>query len=48
MVDGKLDVVAGRHWYPAPDFVPRPIRMIDDWNGYTHSIGDFFSRQRRW
>lgn len=39
--DGKLDVVAGRHWYPAPDFVPRPIRMIDDWNGYTHSNGDF-------
>jgi len=22
--DGKLDVVAGRNWYAAPEFVPRP------------------------
>lgn len=26
--DGLLDVVAGRLWYPAPDFVPRPLRSI--------------------
>lgn len=26
--DGKLDVIAGTHWYAAPDFVPRPIRDI--------------------
>lgn len=39
--DGKLDVVAGRNWYPAPDFAPRPIRQIADWNGYVESNGDF-------
>ena len=26
--DGLLDVVAGRLWYAAPDFVPRPVRAI--------------------
>ena len=26
--DGKLDVIAGEHWYAAPDFVPRPLRAI--------------------
>lgn len=26
--DGKLDVIAGTHWYAAPDFVPHPIRDI--------------------
>ncbi len=26
--DGKPDVVAGTHWFAAPDFVPRPIRDI--------------------
>jgi hypothetical protein len=39
--DGKLDVVAGRNWYPAPDFKPRPLRVIEDWNGYVQSNGDF-------
>ena len=39
--DGKLDVVAGRSWYRAPDFVPLPLRLIEDWNGYVHSNGDF-------
>ncbi len=39
--DGKLDLVAGRNWYAAPDFVPRPLRNIDDWNGYVESNGDF-------
>lgn len=26
--DGKLDIVAGTHWYAAPDFVPRTLRDI--------------------
>ena len=39
--DGKLDVVAGRNWYAAPQFTPRPVRDIKDWNGYVESNGDF-------
>ena len=39
--DGKLDVVAGRNWYAAPDFLPRPVRTIEDWNGYVESNGDY-------
>jgi hypothetical protein len=39
--DGRLDVVAGRHWYRSPDWVPRPVRTIEDWNGYVQSNGDF-------
>lgn len=39
--DGKLDVSAGRNWYPAPDFTPHPLRTIDDWNGYVQSNGEF-------
>jgi hypothetical protein len=26
--DGKPDVIAGEHWYAAPDFIPRPLRVI--------------------
>ena len=26
--DGDIDVVAGRNWYAAPEFVPRPVRAI--------------------
>ena len=26
--DGKLDIIAGTHWFAAPDFVPRPVRDI--------------------
>lgn len=26
--DGKPDIVAGTHWYAAPEFVPRPVREI--------------------
>jgi hypothetical protein len=26
--DGKLDIIAGTHWYGAPDFIPRPVRDI--------------------
>jgi hypothetical protein len=39
--DGSLDIVAGRNWYAAPDFVPKPLRTIEDWNGYVESNGDF-------
>ena len=39
--DGKLDVIAGRNWYAAPHFTPRPVRDIKDWNGYVESNGDF-------
>jgi hypothetical protein len=39
--DKKIDVVAGRNWYAAPDFVARPLRSIADWNGYVESNGDF-------
>ncbi|MFN6208648.1 MAG: FG-GAP repeat domain-containing protein [Planctomycetota bacterium] len=39
--DGKLDVIAGRNWCAAPEFAARPLRKIDDWNGYVESNGDF-------
>lgn len=38
--DGRLDVVAGRNWYAAPDFVPRPLREIGEFADYLHSNGD--------
>ena len=39
--DGKPDIVAGRFWYQNPDWTPRPLRQIDDWNGYIQSNGDY-------
>lgn len=39
--DGKLDVVAGRNWFRNGDWSPRPLRNIDDWNGYVQSNGDY-------
>lgn len=39
--DGKLDVVAGRNWFRNGDWLPRPVRLIEDVNGYVHSNGDF-------
>ena len=39
--DGQLDVIAGRNWYAAPDYTPRPVRSIEDWNGYVQSNGDY-------
>jgi len=39
--DGKLDVAAGRNWYAAPAYTPRPLRTIEDWNGYVRSNGDY-------
>lgn len=38
--DGKLDVVAGRNWYRNGDWLPRPVRLIEDWNGYVRSNGE--------
>ena len=28
--DGRPDVIAGTHWFAAPDFVPRPLRDIPE------------------
>ncbi|HID74431.1 MAG TPA: VCBS repeat-containing protein [Planctomycetaceae bacterium] len=28
--DGRLDIIAGTHWYAAPEFVPRPVRDIPE------------------
>lgn len=39
--DGKLDVAAGRNWFRNGDWLPRPVRLIEDVNGYLHSNGDF-------
>ncbi len=39
--DGKLDLVAGRNWFRNGDWEPRPVRSIDDWNGYVQSNGDY-------
>jgi hypothetical protein len=38
--DGKLDVVAGRNWFSNGEWVPRPVRLIEDINGYVRSNGD--------
>lgn len=39
--DGKLDVIAGRNWYRNGEWVPRPVRIIEDWSEYVESNGDF-------
>ena len=39
--DGKPDIVAGRFWYQNPEWIPRPLRSIEDWNGYVQSNGDY-------
>ncbi len=39
--DGKKDLVAGRNWYRNGDWAPRPVRSIEDWNGYVQSNGDY-------
>ncbi|MFI4860593.1 MAG: FG-GAP repeat domain-containing protein [Phycisphaerales bacterium JB063] len=46
--DGRLDVSAGRNWYRNPGgaggdqaWVPRPLRLLEDANGYTHSNGEY-------
>jgi hypothetical protein len=39
--DGQLDIVAGRNWYRGGQWTPRPLRTIEDWNGYVQSNGDY-------
>lgn len=45
--DGLIDLVAGRSWFRGGDgksggnWEPRPVRAIDDWNGYVESNGDY-------
>ena len=39
--DGRLDIVSGRNWYRNAEWSPRPLRIIEDWNGYVQSNGDF-------
>jgi hypothetical protein len=39
--DGTKDLVAGRMWYRGGDWVGRPLRNVDDWNGYVQSNGDY-------
>ncbi|MFV2066032.1 MAG: hypothetical protein ACC645_03565, partial [Pirellulales bacterium] len=39
--DGKLDVVAGTHWYAAPTFLPRPLRDLPQFqDDYFANNGD--------
>jgi len=39
--DGKLDVVAGRNWYRNGEWIPRPVRSIEDNRGYVRSNGEW-------
>lgn len=39
--DGAMDLVAGRSWFRGGDWAPRPLRLIEDWNGYVTSNGDY-------
>jgi hypothetical protein len=39
--DGTPDIIAGRNWYAGPNYTPRPLRQVNDWNGYAESNGDF-------
>jgi hypothetical protein len=39
--DGKLDIIAGTHWFAAPDYVPRPLREIEEFgNDFLRNNGD--------
>lgn len=39
--DGAVDLVAGRNWFKGGDWAARPLRNIEDWNGYVQSNGDY-------
>ncbi|MDZ7618467.1 MAG: VCBS repeat-containing protein [Patescibacteria group bacterium] len=39
--DGKLDISAGRNWYRNGEWIPRPVRIIEDNNGYVRSNGEW-------
>jgi len=39
--DGKVDIVAGQHWFAAPEFAPRPLRFIEEFqDDYLRNNGD--------
>ena len=39
--DGRLDVIAGTHWFAAPEFTPRPLREIGEFrDDYVLNNGD--------
>jgi len=39
--DGKLDIIAGTHWFAAPDFAPRPLRNIEQFqDDFLKNNGD--------
>jgi hypothetical protein len=39
--DGKPDIIAGTHWFANPDFVPRPLREISEFQeDYLANNGD--------
>jgi hypothetical protein len=39
--DGNLDIIAGTHWFAAPDFIPHPIREIPEFgNDFLANNGD--------
>jgi hypothetical protein len=39
--DGQTDLISGRNWFRGGDWAPRPLRGIEDWNGYVQSNGDY-------
>ncbi len=39
--DGKLDISAGRNWYRNGDWIPRPVRSIEDRAGYVRSNSEW-------
>lgn len=39
--DGQMDVIAGRNWYAAPDYLPRPVRGIGEFGkDYSENNGE--------
>jgi hypothetical protein len=39
--DGQVDIIAGTHWFAAPDFVARPIRVIAEFqDDFLRNNGD--------
>ena len=39
--DGQMDVIAGRNWFAAPDFLPRPVRAIGEFGkDYSQNNGE--------
>ena len=39
--DGKPDVLAGRYWFAAPDYLPQPVRAIGEFGkDYSENNGE--------